>query len=456
MTTKASLDLADRILDCFPGGSYALCALLRLMDIEASDRVPTAAVECRAQPRLLMNSDFVERHARSPEKLLMLVMHELHHVLLGHTTLFPVITPVQNFVFDCVINALLCRMFPRSEHLAFFTELYSDQEYPECLLRPPAGWRGEEWTEPPAIAALPKSKRRQAAAVHRALYSATGATYHEVHSVLPQEVSEEQLADIPLLGNHDLDGSAAGGLDSRAPILFDIVRGIVEQWPQPPDPIAGRSLSDLIKESRVRPRRPPSARAVLRRLIDEVAATGKMGHRKRLSWEPVVVNGPLPSFNRRSIVLRALGVEPLLHPALVATQRPVPSGERVHIYLDVSGSVEGVRNALYGAVLDVRERVHPQVHLFSTKVADVSLGELREGKCATTGGTDIGCVAEHMKTNRVRRALIVTDGFVGRPVGSHEATLAQARLAIGYVGDAVNESDLVEVANYGRRVPLGG
>ena len=48
MTTQASRDLAERILDCFPGGSYALSALLRLMDIEASCEVPTAAVECRA------------------------------------------------------------------------------------------------------------------------------------------------------------------------------------------------------------------------------------------------------------------------------------------------------------------------------------------------------------------------------------------------------------------------
>ena len=114
--------LADRILDSFPSGSYALSALLRLMDIVESDRVPTAAVECRVQPLLLVNPAFVERHAETPEKLLMLVMHELHHVLLGHTTLFPTVTPVQNFVFDCVINGLISRMFPQPEHIAFLRE----------------------------------------------------------------------------------------------------------------------------------------------------------------------------------------------------------------------------------------------------------------------------------------------------------------------------------------------
>ena len=46
--------------------------------------------------------------------------------------------------------------------------------------------------------------------------------------------------------------------------------------------------------------------------------------------------------------------------------------QRVHVYVDVSGSVDAIRGALYGAVLDFREQVHPVVHLFSTKVADVT------------------------------------------------------------------------------------
>ncbi len=33
-----------------------MTALLRLMDIVATDALPTAAVECRVQPRLLVNT----------------------------------------------------------------------------------------------------------------------------------------------------------------------------------------------------------------------------------------------------------------------------------------------------------------------------------------------------------------------------------------------------------------
>ena len=103
-TKPSSQDLAASILDAFPSGSYAMTGLLRLLDIVASTSVPTAAVECRVQPRLLINPEFVSVHADTPEKLLMLVMHEIHHVLLGHTTLFPRITPEQNFVFDAAVS----------------------------------------------------------------------------------------------------------------------------------------------------------------------------------------------------------------------------------------------------------------------------------------------------------------------------------------------------------------
>ena len=101
----AAPSLVERVLDCFPANSYALAGLLRLLDVVETTEIPTAAVECRAQPRLLVNPQFVARHAPTAETLMMLVMHELHHVLLGHTTLFDASTPGANFALDAVINA---------------------------------------------------------------------------------------------------------------------------------------------------------------------------------------------------------------------------------------------------------------------------------------------------------------------------------------------------------------
>lgn len=129
--------------------------------------------------------------------------------------------------------------------------------------------------------------------------------------------------------------------------------------------------------------------------------------------------------------------------------------ERVHVYLDVSGSMDGVKNALYGAILDCEGYVQPIVHLFSTKVADVDLAGLRAGVCKTTGGTNISCVAEHMEANRIRRAVLVTDGWVGRPCGQHRQTLLSSKLAVALLGHSTNTSDLSEVANITAHLTLG-
>ena len=133
----------------------------------------------------------------------------------------------------------------------------------------------------------------------------------------------------------------------------------------------------------------------------------------------------------------------------------MPSGEKVHVYVDVSGSMDGIKDALYGAVLDCREWVHPKVHLFSTKIADVSLDEMRKGIVSTTGGTDIGCVAKHMAEKAARRACLVTDGWVGSPVGGHLRTLSKAKLAVAYAGTIVNTGDLAGVANHVANLKIG-
>lgn len=442
----ADSTLAQRVLDAFPSGSYALTALLRLMDIEASADVATAAVQCKVQPKLLINPEFVARNASSPEKLLMLVMHELHHVLLGHTTLFPRCTPVQNFVFDAVINGVICRMFPQPPYTEFLTDYYDSASYPHCLLRPPPGWPARKGRAG-GVAQLPPTQSDRVNAVHQALYSSTGASYQEVFEALPKELDNSTVVKAQLLGGHQ--GAAGVELEQVSPLMFDTVRSIVEQWPQPPDPIKGRSLADVLKTQTIhRDKVPPSTRQVLRGLMRKVAGIYASGQILQRQTQSLSTQSPMPGMGRRSMVLRALGQEPLLHDTPTPWCHPVRAGHRVRVYLDVSGSMDSVMKALYGAALDCASFLHPTVHLFSSKVADVSLAELRRGVCRTTGGTEIACVAEHMQAHRVQRAILVTDGWVGSPRGKHLDILKQVRLGVAYMGRSTNQSDLQAVANH--------
>jgi len=426
-----------------------MVALLQLLDIVESDEVETAAVECRLEPCMKMNPAFIDAWAATPEKLLMLVMHELHHVLLGHTRLFPRMTPVDNLVFDAIINALLCRMFPEPEHTGFFTDFYDDTSFPECLLRPPAAWHPDEVVEvPPALSGKDK---QPVAHLYQALYSSTGAGYHELYDVLRETLTDELAMGIVLVGDHDdtKDASLSGHLEDRSPLLFEIVRSIVERWPQPPDPIAGRSLADLLQEEQVVRSPVTSNRVILTRLLKRVGGVSTNGRTHRaVAQDAIAVSQPVPARDRRAVVLNAMDVPVLLYRGESSMKRVRPSGEQVHVYLDVSGSIGSLKGALYSAVEECRAFVHPAIHLFSTEVADITMNRLRRGECRTTGGTSITCVARHMRLNNVRRAVIITDGWVGKATGEDESTLRRARVGVALTPCTGQRSDLEHVTNY--------
>ena len=444
--------LADRILDCFPAGTYALSGLLRVLEIVETRKVETAAVECRIQPRLLINPDFVAAHAPTPEKLLMLVMHELHHVLLGHTTLFPHQTRLDNFVFDAVINGVICRMFPNRAYTALLTDYYDDALFPHCLLRPPPGWPappGQAHGIARGLQLLPARQARVAAELHAALYSEAGASYQEVFDALPSVLKKTLFDGITLLGDHPNAGlgSADGQLEQRAPLLVEVVREIVERWPQPPDPIRGRSLADVLQHRRGHLEHIPSYRAQLARLLQQVAGAGGGAGRRRAAV-PLTVDSGVPSAHRRTLVLQSLGLQPLLHPHTLRAARRPTAIERVHVYVDVSGSLAAWIPRLYGAVLDCREWIHPRIHLFSTEIVDVDWQELRAAHIPTTGGTSIDCVIAHLIEQRVRCAVVLTDGAVGRPDGRGIAALQRVRLGVALTGADSPYNDLAAYTDF--------
>ena len=485
--------IADQLLGSFPSGTYCLPALLSLAEIVETTSVATAAVECTLRPRFLINPEWVAQHAQTPEKLVMLTMHELHHVVLGHTRLFARATPLDNLVFDAVINSMLCQLFPERPYQALLTDIYSENKFPECFLRPTNVWtNGVRITVPPVLL---QPEHKHLAPLYERLYTPQGATYEELREAFRGAISDEQFVQVQLLGDHSdenpssdqapndvayavadkasgksTDGlpvefagktdalhdeadesacelkepkcaSSAGRLETRSPQLLQEVRRIVEQWPRPNNPIKGRSLHDLLVSTTVG-LAPRSNRGALTKLLRTMSMQSGQGRVRNLHMDSVCVESPIPRLMRRSVVLNAIGATPLLHQEQLDMKRVVPQGEQVHVYLDVSGSVSGLVGALYGAILDNKQFVHPVVHLFSTRVVDVTLQQLRAGYCVTTGGTCIECVAQHMKQHRVRRAVIVTDGFVGAPGVVARRILENVRIGFALTPDNSTRRDL--------------
>lgn len=400
---------ADRIFGAFPVAQPAFSRLLQLLDIEASREVPTAAVTLGQRSRLLLNPEFVAAACPSDTDLVMLVLHELYHIALGHTRLFPRLTPAQNWAFDCVINAQLCRLYPEPHHTALFRRCYSATEFPGALLRPPEGWGQSK----------PLWIGGRAGEVHRALYSDDSVTYTDLYALLP---TLSPVGELQLLGDH------SEAAEQLPPDLLREVRGILAEWPMV-ERISGRDQGGALAESKVAKAKAQRAAAgVLRRAILSIADRGAAS-RGAPQMEQQEREGLLPYAlrpRRADFVRQALGVSSLLHAERIAAQGIVRY-QRVHVYLDVSGSMESTLPALYATLVSLAELLHPQVHLFSTEIDDINLEQLRRGVRFSTGGTDISPVTAHAIKHRVQRALFVTDGWVGTVPDEHARTLRERR-----------------------------
>ena len=420
--------LTDRLLLSFPAGHYGLTALLRVVRIEESTAIPTACMECARRPRLLINPDFVRRHAETPGKLLMLVMHELHHLILGHTRRYPRTSLLQNFIFDAVINAMLCWLLPLHDAMDLLRDFYRDDRFPECLLRPVSGWRPGDGPAP-VPPALRDPERAHFAEWYQALYSRRGLSYSELREALEDVLPELRAQRIVLLGDHGLEdgSSSAGHLDARSIILHQALAGTMGRWRGGQQ--AGGLAYTQLRATRIKDVR-AGDRTTLSRLLRRIGGDGGEGRRRARAPRPTEVFSGMPGHDRRSVALRSAGVEPLIFRHELAVPGRGPAGERVHVYFDVSGSMSDHLGHLYGAIVGSRKLVHPMVHLFSTEVADVRIEALGQGACLTTKGTRIHCVARHMREHRVRRAVVVTDGCVGALSRQDAATLRAVRLGV--------------------------
>jgi len=429
--SNESKRIRERIFNLFPVHHMGYLKLLGLMDIQADYKVPTAAVSTGFRSILKINPGFVEQHCQSDEAFSMLVLHEMMHLLLGHTRLFPRTTPVLNFAFDAVINAHLCQLFPQPEYTALFRNLYSDTRLPEALLRPP-----ENWNTASRLWKLPG----EAGELHRTLYGNLEIGNSEVVEMMERFFLETQIGfDIgKLLGNHGQDGTPSDAeLD---PELLKNLRDLIARWPRNAI-LGGRDEGGDLLRQNIAPQAPRRAivqtiRRALLSLLNPDEAFSRFRH-VRQTPQPGLLPWRTPS-DRRGIVLESITGQPRFfwegeigHRALSAISPPC-------VYIDVSGSMSGIIDLIYGALLPLKSLIDPRPVLFSTEAKRIPFRQLREGVVHSTFGTSIACVTQDMVEHRAKRALIITDGYCGDIPKDHLRALRHGRFAtvLTHGGDA--------------------
>jgi len=404
--------LADRIRHSVPLRHPAFGKLLQLLSIEVSHEVPTAAVTLGARSVMLVNPDFVAARCRTDAHLAMLVMHELYHVLLGHTRMYARSTPAANWAFDCIINAQLCRLHPTVEFTSFFSASAA-AEGPWSLIGPPPGWPDK-----------PRYAAGRLGDVHRRLYDDAGATTTELFALLDGVAIDPAADGHRLLGDHRPESTTGDPLHADTD-LYGEVRRIVARWPMV-ERRGGTDDGGPLEWVRNPLRRHAAARQAIRALLARTANGADNG-----PWLPETVTvpslTPLPQGgDRRAQLQRLLGATPLLWSGEIRDGTLQRAGQ-VAVYLDVSGSMAAWLPVLLQALNDSAAVVRWPVYGFSTTVHPLTRRDLAAGRVRSDGGTDIACVAEHLLQQRIRRAVIVTDGEVQRFARGQLRRLRDAR-----------------------------
>jgi hypothetical protein len=351
----------------------------------------------------------------------MLVLHELHHVVLGHTRLFPRPTKAHNIAFDAVINAIICHQFREERYWSFFTAINSAKDFPSRLLRPPTGWPAR-------------------------LRYARDASPAEKRIIQLLTLQDKAKPACTLIGNHTNQGHQ----EDNDPFFGQAIRDIVSKWPRPERILSGRDQGSPPQTWQLSTSAPTSdtLRKAFEKILNQAGVHTARAHSPRQlarveSLRLVETVLPQPR-DRRIPAWRALhGAWPLIYRGSVLEIRTQPVPRPVaHVYLDISGSMSNTLPKLASALQRPHRLGLLRLFVFSTVVGEVEPRNLT-CKLPNTFGTDINCVLEHLDgitaSKRPRRVVVVTDGWVGKPAEVLAERLSRVRFFAAIVGNDLCE-----------------
>jgi len=381
--------------------SFAVRALLKILEVEFTEAVPTLAVTTGDRPRLLVNLKFIEQHCETEAHVKAVICHEFLHVLLRHTEERQGrLTPPEHLAMDAVINAIIHRTLGE-EYSDMMKRYYRNATGLQRLLRSPSG------------ESLPNSSERNWT-IWRAwegLYAGllVADDIRDLARDMEQDMLPEGLCDVPAegyLGNHE---------DQASEPMSAKVEQALEQtmkamngdgiWRSPKACGVGAHayLSQVTASTEGVDRWRRETYAVLRRYLAPDQRGGREQAPAAESMLPVLHPADKRSF------MRAIW-SPLIPDAVWPQSRWVPAGT-AQVYLDVSGSMNAEMPLLVGLLGRLASHIRRPFWAFSNVVAParISNGTLHAD---TTGGTSMACVLEHLADTAPPCAVVITDGYI--------------------------------------------
>lgn len=396
---------------------FAIRAALQVLNVQFTTQVPTLAVTCEARPRMLVNLEFLDKHAFTETQVKAVVIHEFLHVLLCHTEGRQKPTPARHLAFDAVINAIIHRQYGES-YSSMMARYYADSTDLKKLLRPmnevELGWLKNHPDKVPQWARMwdglyagrliADDIEKLADAVADELLTPSKAGQYG-----PFQLKTGSDSDSDLLGNHedlgqDVEGDLGRALESALKQMNG--HGI---WRSPRDRGVGGPLTNSLFDEDRTPMRTWESK-VLALIKKYITPDRRSRARREELWSYRI---PVLSPGDRRAFLKAQW-SPFLPESSWEGQRLKQDGT-AQVYLDVSGSMNAEMPLVIGLLNRLGRHIRRPFWAFSDEVSPAVI-ERNQLRTATTGGTSMKCVLEHVAKTRPDAAIVITDGFI-EPIG---------------------------------------
>jgi predicted metal-dependent peptidase len=369
--------------------ALACRALFKISEIRFDKNHPTLAVSLADRPILFINPEFCNAHMKSENDLKACLLHEFLHILLQHTDKYSFNTPLLNIAADAIINSIIHRSFGEI-YSGFFNRFYKEGGLATLLRSDNVFNKSSEQYEE----------------VHKAIYSGKicADDLHELLNYLLRHTTGAGNPKIIFIGNHS---HGAGSIsEENKKILDEMLKKMdgVLIWNRPNEKGIGdksKHAETIYNNSKISKWKRDTYKILKKFLTDEKSQHFQQANRQ-------IITPVLNSTDKRALAkFKYTGLIPFAE----SNTAYLVNKDSVNIYLDVSGSMDEEIDALIALLHNFRKIIRYPLWVFSD---DVYPAEFKNKKLVykTTNGTQIACVFDHIRKNKIKKCLIVTDGYI--------------------------------------------
>jgi hypothetical protein len=397
---------------------YNYEAFLNIVSIDFTDKVETLAITFGEKPNMLVNINFIRQHCAIKEHLKALIFHELLHINLGYNIIFPddeEKTIIYNIAFDAIINSVIHKI-KGEEYSSFMKSLYSKDGDISLILGP--------YDENLSTGSIVLDD------LWRKLYKSDSVIYRDVIDLL-EDKTKDLKNDIFLIGSHPIGVPYISDSIVKTQAKNEIGE-VKNQIPKIKDFLMNKLRSLCINDKNLS-RGDNLENNKNMGYSDDLNDFKKSADKAKtiLSWKIKIYKSILRFLeDSKSRVKNSKGDYDFFSPVLNnkdkrsfiksmwndnfvfsrwTTIKNIDS-KQANVYIDLSGSMTHELPYIISVLFKLKMYIKNPFWAFSNKVEKAKF-EGNKLISKTTGGTSIIPVFEHIKEKKIKKAIIITDGY---------------------------------------------